>query len=96
MVALRKPELEVELAFLELMEPSLSEAVDRLAASGSAHFTIAPLFMAQGAHLKRDLAALLEKLKARHPAVEVKLLPALGDVDEVTEAIAAWLLDRVA
>jgi len=94
-VAAKKPELSVELAFLEIMEPSLPEAVDRLAALGSAHFTIAPLFMAQGAHLKRDLAALLEKVKARHPTVEVALLPALGEVDELSEAIAAWLLDRV-
>jgi sirohydrochlorin cobaltochelatase len=94
-VAAKKPELAVELAFLEIMQPSLPEAVDRLAASGSAHFTVAPLFMAQGAHLKRDLAALLQKVKERHPAVELALLPALGEVDELTEAIAAWLLDRV-
>ena len=91
-VAAKKPELSVELAFLEIMKPSLPEAVDRLAAPGSMHVTVAPLFMAQGAHLKRDLAALLEKVNERHPAVELALLPALGEVDELTQAIAAWLL----
>ena len=94
-LAAKKPELAVELAFLEIMRPSLPEAVDRLSASGHTHFTIAPLFMAQGAHLKRDLAELLAKLKERHPAIELALLPAAGEVDQVLDAIGAWLLDRV-
>ena len=94
-LAAKKPALAVELAFLEIMQPSLPEAVDRLAASGHTHFTIAPLFMAQGAHLKRDLAELVTRLKERHPAIELALLPAAGEVDQVLDAIGAWLLDRV-
>jgi sirohydrochlorin cobaltochelatase len=94
-VTAKKPTLAVELAFLEIMQPSLPEAVDRLTASGHRHFTIAPLFMAQGAHLKRDLAELLAKLKQRHPAIELALLPAAGEVDQVADAIGAWLLGRV-
>lgn len=94
-IADKKPELAVELAFLETMRPTLPEAVERLATSGRTHFTIAPLFMAQGAHLKRDLAALLHELKARHPAIELALLPAAGEVDQVLDATAAWLLDCV-
>lgn len=92
-VAEKKPELAVELAFLEIMKPSLPEAIDRLAASGSTHFTVAPLFMAQGAHVKRDLAALLDQVKERHPALKLVLLPPAGEVDQVAEAIATWLLD---
>ena len=94
-IAAKKPALAVDLAFLEIMQPTLPEAVDRLAASGHTHFTIAPLFMAQGAHLKRDLAELLEKLKQRHPQIELALLPAAGEVDQVLDAIGAWLVDRV-
>ena len=94
-LAAKRPALAVELAFLEIMAPSLPEAVDRLAASGHAHLTIAPLFMAQGAHLKRDLAELMRTLKARHPAVELALLPAAGEVDQVQDALGAWLLERV-
>jgi len=94
-IAAKKPALAVDLAFLEIMQPTLPDAVDRLAASGHTHFTIAPLFMAQGAHLKRDLAELLAKLKQRHPSIELSLLPAAGEADQVLEAIGAWLLDRV-
>lgn len=90
-VAHARPELTVELAYLEIMEPALADAVERLAASGHTRITIAPLFMAQGAHLKRDLAAMLEKLRQNHPGVELALLPAAGEVDGVLDAIAAWV-----
>jgi len=89
-VSARKPQVTVELAFLELMEPKLAEAVDRLTAAGHTRVTIAPLFMAEGAHLRRDLAALMATLHARHSAVELKLLPAAGEVDAVLDAISTW------
>jgi sirohydrochlorin cobaltochelatase len=85
-----KPDVQVELAFLELMQPSLPEAVDRLAASGCRRVTVAPLFMAQGAHLKRDLAALIGELRARH-SIEIVALPAAGESEAVIDAISAWL-----
>ena len=95
-VAARKPEVTVEVAFLELMSPSLVEAVDRLVAGGHDHVTIAPLFMAHGAHLKRDLTTLMTELEQRHRSVDLRLLPVTGEVDGVLDAIAAWLTSAVA
>ena len=91
-VAAKKPALAVELAFLEIMQPSLPDAVEGLVASGRTRLTIAPLFMAQGAHLKRDLAEILAKLRDRHPGVDVALLPAAGEVEGVLDAISSWLV----
>ena len=90
-VALKSPDLQVDLAFLEFMRPTLPEAAERLVESGCRRITIAPLFMAQGAHLKRDLAALMTDVRARHPNVELSLLPALGEVDAVIESMSTWL-----
>jgi sirohydrochlorin cobaltochelatase len=90
-VAAARPDLGVEIAFLEIMAPSLPDAFAQLAASGCRRITVAPLFMAQGAHLKRDLAALLEQLRTRHANVELAVLPAAGEVDDVLGAIASWL-----
>ena len=90
-VASANPQLAVEVAFLEIMEPNLTDTVERLAASGHARMTIAPLFMAQGAHLKRDLAAIVATLEARHPGIALTLLPAIGEVDDVLDAIGTWL-----
>jgi sirohydrochlorin cobaltochelatase len=86
-----KPDVTIELAFLELMSPSLAEAVDRIVASGHLHVTVAPLFMGQGAHLRRDVIAIVAELRVRHPALDLKVLPAAGEVAEVLEAITQWL-----
>ncbi len=92
-VAARCPGLAVELAFLELTPPTLAEAVAQLAVAGHRHITVAPLFMAQGGHLKRDLPQLLEDLRRRHSGVTLELLPAVGEVEAVLDAISEWLVN---
>jgi sirohydrochlorin cobaltochelatase len=88
----RRPGVTVELAFLELMEPGLSDAVAKLALTGHRSITVAPLFMAQGGHLKNDLPKILDALRVEHQGVKIELLPAIGDVDAILEAIAGWLV----
>ena len=88
----RRPGAVVELAFLELMQPLLVDAIGTLVAGGHRRITIAPLFMAQGGHLRNDLPKLLESIRTTHPAVEFTLLPAVGDVETILNAIADWLV----
>jgi len=92
----RQPGIAVELAFLEIMQPSLADAIATLARAGHASIAIAPLFMAQGGHLKNDLPKILDEIRARHHGVELKLLPAVGDVEPVLDAIAGWLVGAMA
>jgi len=92
-VAMRRPGLTVELAFLEIMPPALPDAVGKLAGAGHDAITVAPLFMAQGGHLKQDLPQLLDGLRRRFPAVTLTLLPAIGDVDVILDAIGDWLVN---
>src|SRR5688572_8364586 len=61
----RRPDLTVELAFLEIMRPALDDCVSQLAASGHRRITVAPLFLAQGGHLKNDLPRLLKALESK-------------------------------
>ena len=90
-VAEARPDTNVALAFLELMQPTLAEAVDRLVADGCGRIVVAPLFMAQGAHLKRDLARLISDARARHANVDITALPAAGEADSVMNAIGDWI-----
>jgi sirohydrochlorin cobaltochelatase len=92
-VARRRPDLTVALAFLEIMEPSLTDCVARLAADGHHRIVVAPLFLAQGGHIKRDLPRLLKELGAQHPAAEISVLPPIGEVTELLNAIADWLVE---
>ena len=94
-LATQRQELQVELAFLEFMQPSLPEAVDALATSGHKRITVAPLFMAQGAHMKRDLEQIVATLQRRHSGIEFRVLPAAGEAVPVLKAISRWLAECV-
>ena len=60
----QRPELPIELAFLEVMTPALDEAIASVAARGASCVTVFPLFMAQGGHLKQDLPRILDDIRA--------------------------------
>ncbi|HBM50860.1 MAG TPA: cobalamin biosynthesis protein CbiX, partial [Marinobacter sp.] len=64
---LAKPTLEsVEdssIAYMELAEPSLETIVARGKESGATSFTIVPLFLAAGRHLRKDVPAMIEELE---------------------------------
>ena len=91
----KKPGTAVELAFLEIMEPTLFDAVAGLVKAGHKRITVAPLFMAQGGHLKNDLPKILDAIRAEHRGAEITLLPAIGDVDAILDAVSDWLISAV-
>ena len=82
--------LRVELAFLEIMQPDLASAVAGMASEGIGHITVVPLFLAQGGHLKQDLPRLLADIRSRHPAMQIDVTSAIGDSEDLTDAIADW------
>jgi len=88
------PGLRVELAFLEFMVPALGDAVDSMTADGFDRITLVPLFLAQGGHLKKDLPVLLADIRSRHPGVDIRVTPAIGDAPELVSAIAQWALGQ--
>jgi hypothetical protein len=55
------------LAFLELMTPSLEDAIDELAATGVGAITVVPVFFGQGGHLRRDFPLLIDACRAKYP-----------------------------
>ena len=89
-----RPEYPIAVAFLESMSPTLEEAIDSLANEGATAITVFPLFMAQGGHLKQDLPRILEEIRAARPHIPISLEPPIGEVTEILEAIAAWILAR--
>lgn len=81
---------QVELAFLELMEPRLPEVVDQLAANGCQRISVVPVFLGQGGHVLRDLPPMIDDLRARHPQLHVTVSDAVGESPDVLQAIAAY------
>ena len=90
-----RPEYPIELAFLELMTPTLEQAIASVIAEGALAVTVYPLFMGQGGHLKKDLPRILDEIRALHPHIPIALEPPIGEVPQVLEAIAAWILEGI-
>ena len=84
----RLPGTAVEIAYLEFMQPDLLAAAGGVVDAGARQIDIIPAFMAQGAHLKRDLPALVATAQVRHPQAVFKLHPALGESQPVIDAMA--------
>ena len=89
-----RPEYPIELAYLEIMAPTLEQSIASLVEQGALAITVFPLFMAQGGHLKRDLPRILDEIRALHPRIPIALETALGDAPEIRDAIAEWILAR--
>jgi sirohydrochlorin cobaltochelatase len=91
-----RPDCAVRLAFLELMPPTLADAIAALAAEGIGVVTVVPVFFGQGGHLRRDFPLLIDACRARHPSLDIRVSSAVGEVDSVLDAIAAYCVQVVA
>ena len=89
------PQVPVELAFLEVMEPRLPPVAQRLADAGCERIVIVPVFLGQGGHVKRDLAALVQALRETHPRIAIDCAAAVGEDDGVLDALAAYCVTSV-
>ncbi len=90
-----RPEWPIELAYLEIMDPPLEQAIERLLDKGASAITVFPIFMAQGGHLRQDLPKILAAIRASHPHVPIALETAVGEVPELLDAIAGWVLGKL-
>ena len=81
------PNTSVELAFLEMMQPSLEEAVASLYSQGAKEIIVVPVFFGQGGHLRNDFPVLLEGCQSKFPDITLSATPAVGEDLAVLQAI---------
>jgi sirohydrochlorin cobaltochelatase len=77
----------VQLAFLEMMKPSLDEAVGALADQGATQITVVPVFFGQGGHLRNDFPVLLSGCQEKFPQISLSATCAVGEDAAVLQAI---------
>jgi sirohydrochlorin cobaltochelatase len=70
--------LPVEPAFLELAEPTIDTAIDRLVGRGARRLTIVPMLLFAAGHVKRDIPALVAQSVQRHPGLTTWQTRCLG------------------
>ena len=86
------PGTPIRLAFLESMSPDLEGAIGEMIAMGIASIRVAPLFLGQGIHMRRDLGLKTAEVRQAHPELRIEILPSVGEAEPVLEAMAAWIV----
>jgi sirohydrochlorin ferrochelatase len=88
--AQRGPDIDaVEVAFLELAEPSIPEGLARCVAGGATEIVVFPYFLAAGTHVVSDIPEAVDAFRTEHPQVRVRLTSHLGASDALPGAILA-------
>ena len=81
------PGTVVELAYLELMRPTLDEVFRKLSHKVGA-IRVVPVFLGHGGHLREDLPKIVAAARAAHPRLDISLDKPIGEQPAVIEAIA--------
>ncbi len=92
-VAAARPDVAVDVGFLEMTDPPAGAVVDRLIDSGCRRVTVLPLVLLGAGHAKSDVPALVLDARDRHPGVDVRFGSPLGvsrvPVSLIGEAVTA-------
>jgi len=83
----------VRCAYLEICVPSLPEAARDLITAGARQLIIFPLFLGVGKHAREDLPLLIEQIRLASPGVDIELLPAAGEYEQLTTLLADIVLN---
>ena len=84
----RFPDRLVECAHLEIVEPTLAQAVARCVEAGAEEIVVHPFFLGPGRHSRRDIPALVSEATALHPGVRIVATEPLGLHPSVVDAVA--------
>ncbi|AXS81731.1 MULTISPECIES: sirohydrochlorin chelatase [Marinobacter] len=74
------------IAYMELADPSMDTVIAEGVAEGAKSFTIVPLFLAAGRHLRKDVPAMIEELERAH-GTNIHLAPPIGENPLLGQAI---------
>lgn len=81
----------VSCAFLELVEPSIPDAIEQAVRGGAQQVLVLPYFLSAGRHVAEDIPELVEAMQRQHPQVDIRITPYLG----AAAGVPQLLLDLV-
>ena len=72
-----RPDLPLEIAFLEFARPTIQEGIDHLVAGGAETIVVLPGVLMAAGHAKNDMASEVRRARQRHPNVKLHMGAAL-------------------
>jgi sirohydrochlorin ferrochelatase len=91
----RVPGRMIEVAYLELAEPSIPTALQRCRQLGAREIDMLPWFLSAGSHVTDDLTGFRDEFTSQHPEVAVTLHPPLGLHPLMVDILLARLGERL-
>ena len=88
-VRARLPDRFVQLAHMELAEPSIEQGVDACVAAGAQEIVVHPYFLGPGNHTRDDIPRLVAEATARHAGLRVAISEPLGLHDKLVDVVLA-------
>jgi sirohydrochlorin ferrochelatase len=77
----------IEYAYLELVEPTLIQAIEDVVAKGASDITIHPYFLNSGNHLKRDIPEIIRTAEGKYPESKFKISACIGMLEDMPHLI---------
>lgn len=78
LVAAARPDVAVDVGFLEMTDPPAGAVIDGLVSRGCRQVTVIPLVLLGAGHAKSDVPALVLEARDRHPDLDVRFGSPLG------------------
>ena len=82
-----RPELIVEIAHMELAEPTLAQAVALLAGRGVTAINVHPYMLSPGRHATDDIPGMVNEVAERYPEIEFSVSAPLGVHRKIAEVV---------
>ncbi len=76
---------DMDCAFLELSEPLIPEALNRMASSGAKKIIAVPYLLFSAGHVKTEIPGILREFRHSHPEIEVQYGDCLWPHDNLVE-----------
>ena len=96
-IAEARPDWLVEHAHMELASPGFEAGIDALVGRGARAILVHLHFLGTGFHVRESIPRLADRVRSRHPAVEIELTTPLGEDLRLVEIVLDQMseLERV-
>ena len=86
-----RPDWLVEYAHMELASPDFEAGVETLVSRGACAIFVHLHFLGTGFHVRESLPLLADRMRERHPGIEIELSTPLGDDPRLVEIVLEQL-----
>ena len=77
----------VEVAHMEIAEPSIPTALEKCVERGALDIVVAPYFLSPGRHIQKDIPKIVEDASSKYPHVNIEIADPIGLDPLVAEVI---------